>query len=321
MQHADKILALDKDGRQIFYGTYPELQSRDDVFGILSASIDGGDEEELDEGQAQAQAQEVITTAKDRTDDIPDPITQPRPPSASASSPQLQPCDLLPSQESESELPTTLSSTEGIDDVKECAVPTTTATIVNEPVVTTTDIVPVKASSVVRPPAPPALKYDIRISQRGGAALVPVKKNALNQLTLVSVEESSDEKQKGGVRSINKAGNGDVDVDVKINDLEQNGEGAAEEGKDDDAPEAQVVSQIVVAEDRVEGRLSYRIWKQYIMSGTCTAECVCYVCESRCILSNMSLFLLRQFVQCITPIVIICSIFTMRLRNSELGNR
>jgi energy-coupling factor transporter ATP-binding protein EcfA2 len=257
MQHADKILALDKDGRQIFYGTYPELQSREDVFSILSASIDGGDEEELVQGQGQAQTQEVITTIKDRTDDIPDPVTQPRPPSTSASS----------LRESESELPTTLSSGEGIDDIKQCAVPTTTATIVNEPVLAP-DIVPVKTSSVVRLPTPPALKYDIRISQRGGAAPVQVKKNAQNQLTLVSVEDSSDKKQKGGVISINKTSNGDVDVGVKPNDLEEDREGAAEEGKDGDAPEAQVVSQIVVAEDRVEGRLSFRIWKQYIMSGT-----------------------------------------------------
>ena len=266
MQHADKILALDKDGRQIFYGTYPELQSRVDVFSILSASIDGGDEDELDQaqGQAQAQVQEVITTIKDRTDDIPDPITQPRPPSTSTP----------PLRESESELPTTLSSGEGIDGIKECAVPTTTATIVSEPVLAP-DIVPVKASSMVRLPAPPALKYDIRISQRSGVAPVPVKQNAQNQLTLVSVEDSSDKKQKGGVRSTNKTSNGDVDVDTKLNDLEESGEGAAEEGKDCDAPEAQVVSQIVVAEDRVEGRLSFRIWKQYIMSGTCTPECVC----------------------------------------------
>lgn len=266
MQHADKILALDKDGRQIFYGTYPELQSREDVFSILSASIDGGDEDELDQGQGQAQGQghEVITTIEDRTDDIPDPITQPRPPSTSASS----------LRESESELPTTLSSREGIDDIKQCAVPATTETIVNE-LVLAPDIVPVKASSVVRLPAPPALKYNIRISQRSGAAPVPVKENARNQLTLVSVEESSDKKQKGGVRSTNKGSNGDVDVDTKLNDLEEDREGAAEEGKDGDATEAQVVSQIVVAEDRVEGRLSFRIWKQYIMSGTCTPECVC----------------------------------------------
>ena len=267
MQHADKILALDKDGRQIFYGTYPELQSREDVFSILSASIDGGDEDELDQGQTQAQAQsqaqaqaqghEVITTIKDRTDDIPDPVTQPRPPSTSASS----------LKESESELPTTLTSGEGIDDIKQCAVPTTTATIVNESVLAP-DIAPLKASSMVRLPAPPALKYDIRISQRSGIAPVPVKSNARNQLTLVSVEESSDKNQRGGVRSISKTSNGDVDVDTKPNDLEEDREGAAEEGKDGDAPEAQVVSQIVVAEDRVEGRLSFRIWKQYIMSGT-----------------------------------------------------
>jgi hypothetical protein len=261
MQHADKILALDKDGRQIFYGTYPELQSREDVFSILSASIDGGDEDELDQGQGQAQAQgqaqEVITTIKDRTDDIPDPVTQPRPPSPSTP----------PLRESASELPTTLSSVEGTDDIKQCALPTTTATIINDPVLAP-DIVPVKASSVVRLPAPPALKYDIRISQRSGAAPVPVKENARNQLTLVSVEESSDKMQKGGVRSTNKTTNGDVDVDTKLNDLQESGEGAVEEGKDGDAPEAQVASQIVVAEDRVEGRLSFRIWKQYIMSGT-----------------------------------------------------
>lgn len=39
---------------------------------------------------------------------------------------------------------------------------------------------------------------------------------------------------------------------------------------------------------------------------------------SRCILSDMSPFLLRQVVQCITPIVIRSSIFTIRLRTQNL---
>ena len=279
MQHADKILALDKDGRQIFYGTYPELQDRDDVFSILSASIDGGDEDEFVQGQEQGQThdrQEVITTAKDSTDDIPDPITKVSSPSETPSHPL--PCDVLPSLESE--VSTILRSSEGIDDIKECTLPTTTATIVLSSPVPDPHLIPELPTTVARPLAPPALKYDIRLSQRVEACPVPIKKNIRKQLNLVSVEKSSEEKQKGGIRSRFKRGNTNVDVDVDANNLgdvgESAGEGVLEEGKEGDVPK--FVSQIVVAEDRVEGRLSFRIWKQYIMSGMCSRPFVC-VCE------------------------------------------
>ena len=47
MKYADRILALDKDGKQLFYGTYDELRGREDVFAVLTASIgekEGGGE-------------------------------------------------------------------------------------------------------------------------------------------------------------------------------------------------------------------------------------------------------------------------------------
>ena len=288
MQHADKILALDKNGKQIFYGTYPELQSRDDVFSILSASIDGGDEEEFEQAQGQGQGQglgqEVVTIVKDSTDDIPDPVTQP--------SSHPLPCTLLPSQAAEHSTILPFPSPQGTDDITECGVHATTPTavqsssMVNTPVLDLHKVsVPVLQSTVTRLPTQPALKYDIRLSQRGEAAPVPVKKNAPKQLSLVSVEKSSEGEGKGkgkgksGVRSDSKTGNLSEDKDTDINysgdEEEVEGEGVEEEGKDGDVPK--FVSQIVVAEDRVEGRLSFRIWKQYIMSGTYTLACVCVV--------------------------------------------
>ena len=284
MQHADKILALDKNGKQIFYGTYPELQSRDDVFSILSASIDGGDEEEFEQAQGQGQGQEVVTTVKDSTDDIPDPVTQLS--SSSMPSSHPLPCTLQPSQAAEHS--TILPCPQGTDDITECGVHATTPTAVqsssmmNSPVFDLHKVpVPVLQSPVTRLPTQPALKYDIRLSQRGEAAPVPVKKNAPKQLSLVSVEKSSEGKGKGkgGVQSDSKIGNASEDKDTDINysgdNEEGEGEGVEEEGKDGDVPK--FVSQIVVAEDRVEGRLSFRIWKQYIMSGTCTSVCVCVI--------------------------------------------
>lgn len=284
MQHADKILALDKNGKQIFYGTYSELQSRDDVFSILSASIDGGDEEEFEQaqGQGRGQGQEVVTTIKDSTDDIPDPVTQPS--SSYMPSSHPLPCTLLHSLEAEHS--TTLPCPQGTDDITECGVRATTPTVVqssslkNSPVLDPLKVpVPVLESPVTRQPTQPALKYEIRLSQRGEAAPAPVKKNAPKQLNLVSVEKSLEGKGKGGVRSNSKTGNISEDKDTDINysgdDEEGEGEGVDEEGKDGDVPK--FVSQIVVAEDRVEGRLSFRIWKQYIMSGTCASACLCVV--------------------------------------------
>jgi hypothetical protein len=250
MQYADKIVALDKDGQQIFYGTYAELQNRKDVFSILTESMGHGDDD---------QAAPVTYV----TDVIPEPVA----PSTIRSVPSSQPValrDRLDSHSSDQSLPDHLPSNPYVSAPlplsatnsrasSPCALYLDSPAIVlssellqkhfsqssmedladeearaRAPVFPGSVVATAKNSPVIISP-----KYDILLSSRGKKNTNDAQKDDLKNL--IKVEDSSEKTKMCGI------------------------------GEDEE--KLKEISQIIVSEDRIEGRLSSRIWRQYLKAG------------------------------------------------------
>ena len=295
MRYAHRILALDKDGNQIFYGTYSELQEEKEIFAVLSASVedhgDGDDEEGVEGGRASSPWRESDIASRDAHDDIPHPIEKPpspeltptygdssalpftatqrlslptvsstctpsTPPSigspeiSSPSTPRtISPCAMYLDASARTYSPNTLDALFSQSDAMMDAhvfvpipIPPTDAVIV----------APLALSQRMTPTATPTptLRYDIKLSTRG-KALPP---DVTAKKSLLPVEESASSASKLSPDDGHIAGEG---------------EGGEVETKS--------VDQIIVSEDRVEGRLSLRIWRQYFRAGWLTHSwgCIC----------------------------------------------
>ena len=247
MQYADKIVALDKDGQQIFYGTYAELQNRKDVFSILTESIGHGDDD-----------QAVPVTYV--TDVIPEPVA----PTTIRSVPSSPPIGMrgrLNSHSSDQSLPDHLPSNPYVlapippfgansRASSPCALYLDSPAIILSSELlqkhfsqsSMEDLAEEEARArapadpgpaVVNSPAVAAPKYDILLSSRGKKIINDAEKDGLKNL--IKVEESSEKTKMGG--------------------------------EDEDVEKSKEISQIIVSEDRIEGRLSSRIWRQYLHAG------------------------------------------------------
>lgn len=252
MQYADKIVALDKDGQQIFYGTYAELQDRKDVFSILTESMGHGEDD-----------QAVPTTYV--TDVIPEPVTpiSVRPP---ACLPSASPIERVDSHSSDQSLPDHLPSNPHVSAAVELSAPSSRASspcalYLDAPaIILSSELLQkhfsqssmedlaeeeARAQALAEPepiiaqksPAVAAVKYDITLSSRGKKSNNNAEKDSLKNL--IKVEESSEKLKMSGE---------DVEMSKEV-----------EKEKE--------ISQIIVSEDRIEGRLSSKIWRQYLRAG------------------------------------------------------
>jgi energy-coupling factor transporter ATP-binding protein EcfA2 len=248
MQYADKIVALDKDGLQIFYGTYAELKNRKDVFSILTESIGHGDDD---------QAAPVTYV----TDVIPEPVAPTTVRSIPGSQPSLAPLrDRLDSHSSDQSLPDHLPSNPYVSAPlpfsaansrasSPCALYLDSPATVLSPELlqkhfsqsSMKDLADEEArarapgSGVAITTKSPVItaKYDVLLSTRGKKKVSDVQKD--KKENLIKVEESLEKTKMGGI--------------------------------EDTEEKSKEISQIIVSEDRIEGRLSGRIWRQYLKSG------------------------------------------------------
>ena len=124
MRYADRILALDKDGNQIFYGTYSELQEEKEVFAVLSASVEehgaGDDEEGAEEGEggrASSPWRQSDSASRNAHDDIPHPFEKPPSP------------DIPPTYDDSSALPFTATQRLSLPTVSSTCTPSTPPSI------------------------------------------------------------------------------------------------------------------------------------------------------------------------------------------------
>jgi hypothetical protein len=250
MQYADKIVALDKDGQQIFYGTYAELQDRKDVFSILTESMGHGDDD-------QAAPKTYVT------DVIPEPVAS----STIRSVPSSQTVALrerLDSHSSDQSLPDHLPSNPYVSaplplSATNSRASSPCALYLDSPaIVLSSELLqkhfsqssmedladeearartPVDPGSVVataeNSPLTISPKYNILLSSRGKKNTNDAQEGDLKNL--IKVEESSEKTKIGGI------------------------------GEDEE--KLKEISQIIVSEDRIEGRLSSRIWRQYLKAG------------------------------------------------------
>lgn len=304
MRYADRILALDKDGHQIFYGAYSELQEEKEIFAVLSASVEehtaddeegvGEEEGEGEEGRSSSPWRESEKASRHAHDDIPHPVDKPPSPDLpptyddasavpftatqrlslptvsstctpstppSIGSPEISnpstprtitPCAMYLDASARTYSPNTLEaifsqSDAMMDDRVFVPIPPTDAAIAAPLVVpqrmTPTAITTTTTTATPPPPPPPALRYDIKLSTRGKVPPpdISVKKS------LLPLEASAS-------------------LATKLSPDDGHIAGEVEE------VETKSVDQIIVSEDRVEGRLSLRIWRQYFRAGTFTSE-------------------------------------------------
>ena len=281
MEHADRILALDKDGKQIFYGTYIELQKREDIFKTLTASIgesnDGRGEEVVEKDSDLIREGRSGSVEHSYDDVIPPPTvsriesgteTETGSVSLSRSSTPLSDVFLSDSQS----ISPSLSSSSDMLNIMELEM---TAPNNDESVKVGVDTYPLsyqqtldqkkndrKYRSKKSTKAPHSFQrganYDRTLSSRG--KLKRDLKEGKN------IDEKADTQIKREDKSLLARLLNLFTCSRKLKGTNSTGNAEVQDSESHDIS-LKSVSQIIVSEDRVEGRLSYQIWKQYMKSG------------------------------------------------------
>ena len=294
MQHADRILALDKDGKQIFYGTYEDLQGREDVFAILSASIgDKGEGGGEGEGEREVTIEDTSAESCDDTESVDIMVALnsyieeddiPTPTELTGASTPFSLYDLEGGRPSSPPSPATrsdLSNSGGMlmdeskyeEDTLESQNPpcpshnVVTVSAIDSKTVDRTSMIRTALRISKKKKTIKNLIYDVSLSSRGQCGVEKIKKRQLISSASFSPGASASTGSKSMVLHMYNAlmrligrEEGSVDGSPSNNVV-----GKDKEDKDT-LPRS--VSQIIVSEDRAEGRLSLRIWQQYLRAGT-----------------------------------------------------
>ena len=282
MQHADRILALDRNGRQIFYGTYAELQEREDIFAILTASI----------GESGSGDAESAVGMDDRFDQVESK-------SKTCGYEDVIPAPSLSEMVIGTETETGVCSSTPLSHIVFSDSQSAPPSLISNPSVVISRRLEMNGGN-----------HEVRGEEKEDTCtLCPLETLDLNQ---IYVPQKSFERSKNSspyfpgprfdptLSSINKKGMNESKIESKQNGGSISPEESADiKGKKNDkyvfatlknlfyrsqkdkdkADDKEVigseshdnlsksVSQIIVAEDRVEGRLSCRIWIQYMQAG------------------------------------------------------
>ena len=279
MQHADRILALDKDGKQIFYGTYTELQKREDVFKTLTASIgDSGDGkgEEVVERDSDSNIEIKSECGEHFYDDVIPPPTMSRIESGtetetgsiSRSSTPLSDAFLSDSPS----FPPSLSCSSNVLNTMELDI---TAQNNDDKENIGEDIYPFSYNKILD-----QKKNDrTHRSRKGTKTLHSSQRGPRYDRTLSSRGRPKCDLKEGKInceKADTRIKREDKSLFARLKNLFTCSRKLKCENIKDD-PEVwdsesreispKLVSQIIVSEDKVEGRLSYQIWKKYMKSG------------------------------------------------------